>query len=258
LDLHAGMWLALEQRGIVPTENWGTSAGAIAAAVASAGHTAQYFRAVLLGLDEKALRRFRRFWKARLPWLDHFVDPAPIRAALTQFLMPTFDHLPLPATIFATDDERIQSVRFSDGDLVEAVMASMAIAGVFPPVHMMGRMFSDGGTTANLPVPTPAEAAAFDEVWLLIARPPVAYARRGENVFSRLLWNTSMLQEAQVTAAVSRAHDAHPRVFTLRPDCGTGASLLHFDHSLIGAAWRDTEQMLDKILGVEERVCRDV
>ncbi|NBC29745.1 MAG: hypothetical protein GVY29_07120, partial [Spirochaetes bacterium] len=52
------------------------------------------------------------------------------------------------ATNLATGEETV----FSDGDLKTAIRASLAVPGVFTPVHYRGELFIDGGWTNLLPV----------------------------------------------------------------------------------------------------------
>jgi NTE family protein len=63
-----------------------------------------------------------------------------------------FDDLPIPFRAVATDMVAGQAVVLDDGDLSEAMRASMALPGVFSPVAHEGKVLSDGGMMANLPV----------------------------------------------------------------------------------------------------------
>lgn len=80
-----------------------------------------------------------------------------LRLALREILFPTvgvadFDRLAVPFRAVALDLESGETVRLGGGDVTTAVMASMAVPGVFPPVSFAGRLLVDGGITANLPV----------------------------------------------------------------------------------------------------------
>lgn len=63
-----------------------------------------------------------------------------------------FDQLPLPFRAVATDLRTGAAVVLEDGDLAEAIRASMAVPGVFTPVEIEGRLLVDGGLVKNLPV----------------------------------------------------------------------------------------------------------
>lgn len=63
----------------------------------------------------------------------------------------TFDRTRIPFWCTATDLEAGTQVVFHDGPLHVAVRASMAIPGVFVPVHMGGRYLVDGGCIEEIP-----------------------------------------------------------------------------------------------------------
>jgi NTE family protein len=63
-----------------------------------------------------------------------------------------FDDLPIPFRAVATDMVAGEVVILENGDLSEAMRASMALPGVFSPVELEGKVLSDGGMMRNLPV----------------------------------------------------------------------------------------------------------
>ncbi len=71
-----------------------------------------------------------------------------------------FDRLPIPFRAIATDMETGKKVSIDKGRLSHAIRASMAVPGVFSPVVLNGRVLSDGGLVANLPVETALEMGA--------------------------------------------------------------------------------------------------
>jgi len=64
----------------------------------------------------------------------------------------SFSELSIPLAVVATDIEKGERVVFTEGDLVQAVRASMSIPGVFNPVRYQGRLLVDGAVTERLPV----------------------------------------------------------------------------------------------------------
>ena len=58
----------------------------------------------------------------------------------------------LPLHLVATDCLTGDEVVMSSGPVVEAVLASAAIPGVFPPVHFQNRLLVDGGVSNNAPI----------------------------------------------------------------------------------------------------------
>lgn len=74
------------------------------------------------------------------------------RLTLPVAAVDDFSALPTPFAAVATDIERGERVVLRDGDLVEAMRASMAIPVVFSPLEIDGRLLADGGLVDNLPV----------------------------------------------------------------------------------------------------------
>jgi NTE family protein len=75
-------------------------------------------------------------------------------------LVEDFDRLPIPFRAVATDLETGEPVVIGDGNLSEAIRASMSIPGVYAPVEREGRLLVDGGVANNLPVSVARELGA--------------------------------------------------------------------------------------------------
>ncbi len=73
------------------------------------------------------------------------------RIALPYSELSDFDQLPTPFRCVATDMQSAEAVVLADGSLSQALLATMAIPGVFPPVRRDGRVLSDGGLLDNVP-----------------------------------------------------------------------------------------------------------
>lgn len=74
------------------------------------------------------------------------------RIAFPYSRIQSFDELPTPFRCVATDLVSGRAVVFDQGSLSQALRATMAIPGVFPPVRSEGRVLVDGGLLNNLPV----------------------------------------------------------------------------------------------------------
>ena len=66
--------------------------------------------------------------------------------------LQSFDSLPTPFRTLALDLHTGQSVVLDRGPLARALRATMSMPGVFPPVHLDGKVLVDGGAMNNLPV----------------------------------------------------------------------------------------------------------
>ena len=62
-----------------------------------------------------------------------------------------FDELKIPLQLVATDFWSREQVVLGSGDLLTAINASMAIPGLFEPVHYNGRVLVDGGLVNPVP-----------------------------------------------------------------------------------------------------------
>jgi NTE family protein len=72
----------------------------------------------------------------------------------------TFEGLPVPLTVVATDLNAGKPALFSSGDLEPALLATTAIPGLFPAVRIDGREHLDGGVVDNTPLATAVAAGA--------------------------------------------------------------------------------------------------
>jgi NTE family protein len=147
---HIGILSVLEREGIRPAVLAGTSMGGLVAA------------AFAVGLSPEALtREVSEFTHLRR--LLTLVDFAPARRGLLQgdrvrnFLVDklgrdtTFADLPLPLGLVAVDIDSGEEVVLTQGPLVDAVLATCAVPGVFSPVRLGDRYLSDGGILNNVP-----------------------------------------------------------------------------------------------------------
>ena len=162
--VQVGMMRALLAAGVRPDFVVGASVGAINAA---------YF-ACLPDLDGVA--KLERIWLG-LRRADIFpigianlfgffrhpgslIDPAGLRRIVeTNLPSVRIEETQIPLHIMATNQHG-QSVRLSSGAAVEAILASTAIPGVFPPVEIGGEFLMDGAVAANTPVRLAMELGA--------------------------------------------------------------------------------------------------
>jgi NTE family protein len=85
----------------------------------------------------------------------HLYSTEPLRRLLEEHLpagTSSIEDLPVPFQCVAASIERAAEHWFTEGPLVEAVLASCAVPGLFPPVRVDGEHFLDGGLTNSIPV----------------------------------------------------------------------------------------------------------
>ncbi len=77
-----------------------------------------------------------------------------------------FEDARVPLFITATDICSGERRVFSSGSLTQAILASTAIPGLFPPVRMDGRLYVDGGVTSGGDISVAIEQGATTVVFI--------------------------------------------------------------------------------------------
>lgn len=244
-----GIWKALWMAGINATCNAGTSAGAIMAAFNSHGYSVQGAERLIRGLSDDDIRAERFLWKLRIPWIKSFMLAEPVQEILEEYLPRDFSQLQKDCFVFATDMKTGKPWQFGmRGDLIQAILASMAIPGVFPPVGDL----CDGGNSADIPLPYNWQD--FDEIYLLIAKRPLNYSRI-DSMLSRLFYNADLYLEDQISDTIALAKSlAGDRVKVIRPAISSYTGMLRFNHQLIDDAYVASSTIINGwSKGVEEK-----
>jgi len=83
-----------------------------------------------------------------------------------------FTDLPIPFKAVATDIESGDMVVIERGDLTQAMRASMAVPGAFPPVELDGRLLIDGMFVRNLPVDVARKSCGDVVIAVTVGNPP--------------------------------------------------------------------------------------
>jgi NTE family protein len=91
---------------------------------------------------------------------------------LLEKLLPAsrFEDLTVPFQCVAASIERAAEHWFSEGPLVEAILASAAVPAVLPPVTINGEHFVDGGIVNSIPISRAVELGATEIYVLQVGR----------------------------------------------------------------------------------------
>lgn len=153
---HIGVLEALEHHHIPVDMISGASAGAFIGAAYAAG-----------GLDKVKKFALNMDWKAVLSFLDlafprsGFIEGQKVAELIELFTSTQeFDDLSIPVTMIATDMATGKEVRFSTGNITQALRASMAVPGFLTPKRIGDQWLVDGGVVNPLPVDVCQEAGA--------------------------------------------------------------------------------------------------
>jgi NTE family protein len=169
---HVGVLSVLEEHDVAIDLVSGCSVGAVVGAFLAKGYAAEEMATIL---REKSILSL--FTSPRLDG-HGLLSADPLRQFLTRHLGDcTFDDLQVPFAVTCTDLEAGVGVVVDEGPVVEAVLASSAIPGVFAPVELDGRPLVDGGLSNNLPVSVLRERAATFTIGVRLFWQSVAWER---------------------------------------------------------------------------------
>jgi len=153
---HIGVIDALSEAGIQIDYVAGTSVGAVVGAVYASGKIHSF---------ENSILQFD--WKKVVSFLDvvfpksGLIDGNKIADFVrTHVGEKNFKDLPLPFCVVSTDLVTGREVIFQEGDIIEAVRASISIPGIFTPVRNDDMILVDGGLVNPVPVSVVREMGA--------------------------------------------------------------------------------------------------
>ncbi len=181
---HIGVLRILDSLGIRPDLVVGSSMGAIIGGMYASGYTGREIDSLARSLPISDLFRTYqprgpRSWGPVQPLLlweqgdrgfnlqsasvaesevNALVNGAMLRGNL--LARGNFDSLPIPFRAVATDLSNRSVVVLSSGDLARAVRASFAVPLIFTPESLNGRILTDGGLAANIPITVARDAGA--------------------------------------------------------------------------------------------------
>lgn len=215
---HVGVWKVMHESGIKPAVLAGTSMGGIVGAFIAAGYTGAGLQRIASNVT----------WRRMLDWRpgSGLLKISAMEAWLSQHLPATFEELPLPLAVTATDMLTGRAVYLSKGNLYEALRATSAYPGALEPVPMEDMLLADGGILNQVPV----DAALFLGVRRVVAvdvtapnplelheRRVLLWKREAQLGTVRSLRRAVDIMQAQLTDA--RLSLYRPDV-TLRPQLG--------------------------------------
>jgi len=235
---HIGVIRRLEKEGFRIRAVAGTSFGGLVAALYALGHAADELEEMFASLDQTQL-------------YGHVPNDGPSLigvAGITRFLEETvgdrtFDDLKLPCVLTAVDLKSGNEVILSKGRLIDAILATIALPGIFPARYVDGLELVDGGTLDPVPVAPARMLAPRLPVVAVVLNIPMGIPAQPWNIIpfrrywagvilSRLL---SKMRYASVWDVFSRSLDITTRAVTQyrlemdRPDVIIRPDVLEID-----------------------------
>ena len=207
---HFGVLRAFERSRIPIDFLAGTSSGAVVAALAAVPHTADE---AVAKLDPVSSKMFRpRLARGSL------LSSSGMRAALREmFGDGRFEDLAVPLAVTATDLQAEAEAVIKRGPLVEALLASCAIPGIYPPQPLGGRLLVDGGVLNPVPNNLVLELGADIAIGVRLTKPAATAERvpHGRPGVIDLIATTFQLMQGKIASeAASRARILVEPVFT--------------------------------------------
>ena len=246
-SIQVGMAQALYDEGIRPDMIVGTSVGAVNGAWLAGERPLSDLADLWRSLQSRQIFPLKplvglRGFLGRRP---NLVPNSGLRAVLQRHVV--FDALEdaaLPFSVIVTDVSNGEEVRLDRGPAIDAILASAAIPGVFPPIEIDGRTFIDGGIVDNTPISQAIDAGATD-VWVLSTGYSCALPKPPRGAVGMALHGLAMLVEQRFIAETTRRTYPVP-VHLIPPPCPISVTPIDFSQTeeLMDRAKRGTAQWI--------------
>ncbi len=146
---HIAYLKALEEQGIKPSVIAGTSSGAIVGALYAGGMTPDAMYTMLENLFSMRKRSNVSLVKAlKRAGFAYTLAKQFLSKALPK---KTFEELEIPLKLVATDFHTLEEKVFTSGEILPALLGSIAYPSVFIPQQVGNRYYMDGGATNIVP-----------------------------------------------------------------------------------------------------------
>ncbi len=172
-SMQVGMLRALFEAGIKPDVLVGTSIGAMNAAFMAADPSperVEELHSVWKGVRSRDVFSLNPLRMGSAFFRQGSLFPPDRWRAMVEKCLPyeSIEDAPVPLRIVATDFEDGAPVIFDSGSVVDAVMASTCLPGIFPPARIGEHLYLDGALSEQVPL-KPAVDLGADTLYILAA-----------------------------------------------------------------------------------------
>jgi NTE family protein len=250
-SVHVGMLQALLEAGIKPDVIVGTSIGAVNAAHLAADPSLENMdrlRELWCDVRAGAIFPLSPFHNARALFRDGaFFSVHLWRKFLEERAQyRNIEDAAVPLRITATDYEEGRSVVFDSGPVLDAVLASTALPGIFPPYEIDGSYYLDGSISDQLPLKVAIDAGAHTVYVMAVSVPSPPPDRRSPLTILR--HSLTILLYPRMRLDALNLPGAHQKLRIIQvPSVGTQVSLWDMSRhrKLIASAYETAKEFLE-------------
>ena len=142
---HLGVLKALDEFGVKIHFISGTSTGALIGALYSSGLVPEKILEIIV--NTRFFRSLRPAWT----WTG-LLNLEGLHEVILKLLPDNnFASLKIPLTVVATNLKKGKAMYFTEGELIQPLLASCCVPPIFNPVQVKGDIYVDGGIVDNLP-----------------------------------------------------------------------------------------------------------
>jgi len=224
-NAHIGVLRRLEKEGYKIRSVAGTSYGGLVAVFYALGYSPKEIQAIFESVDQKNL-----YGRSLLDG-PSLLGMAGVRMLLDKVIGDkTFKDTRIPCAVTAVDINSGSEVILSEGSLKTALLATIALPGIFPVQHMDGLELVDGGVLNPVPVTVARLLSPGLPVVAVVLNDPIDIPVRGYNLpipsivprqIAERLSRISLAQSLDVflrSVDVSSRYVSHLRLQVDKPD----------------------------------------
>jgi len=257
-NAHIGVLRRLEKEGYKIHSIAGTSYGGLVAVLYAIGYSPNEIQAIFESVDQKTL------YGRSVQDGPSLLGLAGVRHLLDRLIGDkTFKDTRIPCAITAVDINSGSEVILSEGSIKAAVLATIALPGIFPVQHLNGLALVDGGVLNPVPVSVARILSPNLPVVAVVLNDPIDIPVRGYNIpmpsivprpIAERLSRISLAQSLDIflrSVDVSSRYVSHLRLQVDRPNVIVRPDVHHIsllDQVTIEEVAQLGEDALEKVL----------
>lgn len=257
-NAHIGVLRRLEKEGYRVRSVAGTSYGGLVAVLYAIGYSPNEIQAIFESTDQKAL------YGRALQDGPSLLGLAGVRQLLERIIGDkTFKDTRIPCAVTAVDINSGTEVILSEGSLKAAILATIALPGIFPVQNLDGLALVDGGVLNPVPVSVARLLSPGLPVVAVVLNDPIDLPVRGYNLpipsivprqIAERLSRISLAQSLDIflrSVDVSSRYVSHLRLQVDKPDVIVRPDVHHIsllDQVTVADVAQLGEQALENVL----------